>query len=94
MIFSINSIHLKDRENIQWIKCEEVTIFKYTDSIIQYKAVSKQIDNSLYIGSQQYIDNDILSSITLYRDSNALLNRCWVKPCWLEVIDIQCVLLI
>ena len=52
MIFNINSIHLKDRENIQWIKCEEVTIFKYTDSIIQYKAVSKQIDNSLYIRSQ------------------------------------------
>jgi len=88
MKFSINSIYLKDRENIQWIKCKEETIFKYTNSSIQYKTVSKQIDNSLYIGSQQYIDNNILLSITLYKDSNALLNYCWVKPCWLEVIDI------
>jgi len=82
MKFSINPIYLKDRENIQWIKCEEETIFKYTNSNIQYKAVSKQIDNSLYI------DNNILLNITLYKDFNALLNNSWVKPYWLEVIDI------
>ena len=94
MKFCINPIHLKDRKNIQWIKCEEEIVFKYTDSNIQYKAVSKQIGNSLYIGFQQYIDNDILLSVTLYKDSNALLNCCWVKLCWLEIIDIQCVLLV